>query len=207
MRKYWRCVCLLGFAGAAALFFAHGAGFRGGPYIQSPVTPDARSSLASRIRNSRSFLRSVPVTFEPNVGQADPRVDFIGRGMGLSVLLARDGIDVVGPRLPHNPRASGRIHIGLATDTGAPLLWSGEGRLQAETNFFLGNDPRRWRTHVPHFTRAVAANALSGVDLVAYGNEEGIEYDLRLARGVDADKVRLRISGADACGSMPRATC
>lgn len=138
------------------------------------------------------------MTFEPNVGQADPRVDFIGRGMGLSVLLARDGIDVIGPRVAHNPRASGRIHIGLATVTGAPLSWSGEGRLQAETNFFLGNDPRRWRTHVPHFTRAVAANALSGVDLVAYGNEEGIEYDLRLAPGVDADKVRLRISGADA---------
>jgi hypothetical protein len=90
------------------------------------------------------------------------------------------------------------MHIGLATDGGAALSWSGEGRLQAETNYFLGNDPRRWRTHVPHFTRAVAANALPGMHFVAYGNEEGIEYDIRLAPGVDADKVRLRISGADA---------
>jgi hypothetical protein len=118
--------------------------------------------------------------------------------MGLSVLLTRDGIDVIGPRVAHNPRASKRMHIGLATDTGVSLSWSGEGRLQAETNYFLGNDPRRWRTHVPHFTRAVGANALPGVDLVAYGNEEGIEYDIRLAPGVDADKVRLQISGVDA---------
>jgi Abnormal spindle-like microcephaly-assoc'd, ASPM-SPD-2-Hydin/Beta-propeller repeat len=198
MRRYWCCVCLLGFTGAAVLVFVHGAGLRGGPYIQSPVTPGARSSLTSRIRNSRSFSRSVPVTFEANVGQADARVDFIGRGIGLSVLLTRDGIDVIGPRVAHNPRPSERTHIGLATDTGAAFSWSGEGRLQAETNYFLGNDPRRWRTHVPHFTRAVAANALPGVDLVAYGNEEGIEYDIRLAPGVDADKVGLQISGADA---------
>src|SRR5579863_133758 len=198
MRRYWCCVCLLGFAGAAVLVFAHGAGFRGSPYTQSPGTPGARSSITSRIRNSRGFLRSVPLTFEPNVGQADARVAFIGRGMGLSVLLTRDGIDVIGPCVAHNPRASERTHIGLATDTGAALSWSGEGRLQAETNYFLGNDSRGWRTHVPHFTHAIAANALPGVDLVAYGNEEGIEYDIRLAPGVDANKVRLQISGADA---------
>jgi len=198
MRRYWCCVSVFGFAGAALLFFAHRAGFRGGPYIQSPVTPSARSSLTSRIRNRRSFSRSVPVTFEPNVGQADPRVVFIGRGKGLSVLLMRDGIDVIGPRVAHDSRASEPMHIGLATEGGAVLSWSGDERLQAETNYFLGNDPRRWRTHVPHFTRAVAANALPGVDLAAYGNEEGIEYDVRLAPGANADKVRLRISGADA---------
>ena len=77
------------------------------------------------------------------------------------------------------------------------LQWNGEGRLVAETNYFLGNDPAKWRTHVAHFSRAVAKGVLPGVDVVAYGNERALEYDLRVAPGVDARSLRLRISGAD----------
>jgi hypothetical protein len=33
--------------------------------------------------------------------------------------------------------------------------------------------------------------------VIAYGNSEDLEYDLRLAPGSDATDVRLRVSGAD----------
>ena len=77
------------------------------------------------------------------------------------------------------------------------LQWHGDGRLAAETNYFLGNDPAKWRTHVQHFSRVVARGVLPGVDVVAYGNERALEYDLRVAPGVDARGLRLQISGAD----------
>ncbi|HEX2776144.1 MAG TPA: choice-of-anchor D domain-containing protein [Candidatus Acidoferrales bacterium] len=77
------------------------------------------------------------------------------------------------------------------------MRWRGEGKLAGETNYFLGNDPGKWRTHVPHFSRAVATGVLPGVDVVAYGNERALEYDLRVAPGVEAGSLRLRISGAD----------
>lgn len=77
------------------------------------------------------------------------------------------------------------------------LQWRGDGRLAAETNYFLGNDPAKWRTHLQHFSRAVARGVLPGVDIVAYGNERALEYDLRVAPGVDARSLRLQISGAD----------
>jgi hypothetical protein len=31
--------------------------------------------------------------------------------------------------------------------------WKGVGKLLAESNYFLGNAPRKWRTHVPRFAR------------------------------------------------------
>src|SRR5271170_7982316 len=37
---------------------------------------------------------SIPVTFEPNVGQAGDGVQFLGRGKGLTVALMRDEIAV-----------------------------------------------------------------------------------------------------------------
>jgi hypothetical protein len=77
------------------------------------------------------------------------------------------------------------------------LQWHGDGRLAAETNYFLGNDPAKWRTHVQHFSRVIARAVLPGVDVVAYGNERALEYDLRVAPGVDARSLRLQISGAD----------
>ena len=45
---------------------------------------------------------SLPVAFEPNMGQADLSIQLIGRGRGLSVYLTRRGIDlqVPSPSLP-----------------------------------------------------------------------------------------------------------
>jgi len=52
--------------------------------------------------------------------------------------------------------------------------------LGGESNYFLGSDPAKWRTHVKHFAAAEVKNVLPGVDIVAYGNAEGVEYDLRV---------------------------
>ena len=83
-----------------------------------------------------------------------------------------------------------------SADAGS-LRWRGEGKLMAETNYFMGSDPTKWRTHVPLFSRVVAEGALPGVDVVAYGNERALEYDLRVVPGVDAQKLCMQISGAD----------
>jgi hypothetical protein len=83
-----------------------------------------------------------------------------------------------------------------SADAGS-LRWRGDGKLTGETNYFMGNGPAKWRTHVAHFSRAVAKGVLPGVDVVAYGNWRALEYDLRVAPGVDARSLRLRISGAD----------
>jgi hypothetical protein len=81
--------------------------------------------------------------------------------------------------------------------TAGKFEWRGAEILPGESNYFLGKDPAKWRTHVPHFARAAAASVLPGVDVTVYGNEEGLEYDLRLAPGADARNLRLEVSGAD----------
>jgi hypothetical protein len=54
---------------------------------------------------------------------------------------------------------------------------------------------------VKHLAAAEAHNVLPGVDIVAYGNAEGVEYDLRIAPGVNADDLRLAIAGSSAAAA------
>jgi hypothetical protein len=49
---------------------------------------------------------------------------------------------------------------------------------------------------VPHYSEADADGVLPGVGVTIYGNDQGVEYDLRLAAGVDAAGLRLKFSGA-----------
>jgi hypothetical protein len=77
------------------------------------------------------------------------------------------------------------------------VQWRGSERLAGETNYFLGNDPAQWRTHVAQFGKTVARSVVPGVDVVAYGSEEQLEYDLRAAPGTSAADLRLAITGAE----------
>jgi hypothetical protein len=206
------------------------------------------------------------MVLEANEGQADPRISFIARGNGASILLTQSGIEVViltkgktqtsriveirfenqnpkprsrrksrsssasgthpnrrarkGSGRPRNRRSHAAgdqapvqkqvPHQNAPRIPSAPrennppgneaqnLQWHGIEKLPSETNYFIGDDRTKWRTHVPHFSRAMAKGVLPGMDVVAYGNQRSLEYDMRLSRQTDPRKLRLHISGADA---------
>ena len=43
----------------------------------------------------------------------------------------------------------------------------------AKANYFLGNDPKKWRTNVPTYARVKYKDVYQGVDLVYYGSQSG----------------------------------
>lgn len=170
-----------------------------GPVGRSPAkrrTASASSpTAASSVSRSAGF--SLPFAFEPNVGQSDSPAAFIGRGRGLTVFLGRREIALQIPSATRANRSAAPRVISLRPAGAADFSWRAAGKLPGETNYLIGNDRRRWRTHVPHFAQ-VSAVARPGVGVVLYGNDDGIEYDLRVSPGADLSSLRFRISGADA---------
>ncbi len=85
------------------------------------------------------------MTFEPNVGQADPGAAFVGRGKGMTVLLMRDRISVragnrgaLGIRFQTREE---RTETAVARDANSRgAAWRGEDKLTSESNYFIGND-------------------------------------------------------------------
>jgi hypothetical protein len=82
------------------------------------------------------------------------------------------------------------------TETDSKALNRLKGAQLRKIGYLLGNDPRMWRTHVPHFARTEAASVARGFNVAVYGTDEGVEYGLRIAPGTDISKLRFALEGA-----------
>jgi hypothetical protein len=73
----------------------------------------------------------------------------------------------------------------------------GLDELPGRSNYFIGNDPKKWRTNVPSYARVKYEGVYPGVDLVYYGNQRQLEYDFVVAPGADPNQIKLSFAGAD----------
>jgi hypothetical protein len=53
----------------------------------------------------------------------------------------------------------------------------GEGLIEYKCNYFLGNDPTKWRTDVPNYSAIVYEDIYPGIDLKYYGQDGKMKYD------------------------------
>src|SRR5208282_2968738 len=70
----------------------------------------------------------------------------------------------------------------------------GSDELPGKANYFIGNDPKRWRTNVATYAKVRYHDVYPGVDLVYYGNQGGrLEYDFIVAPGADPRAIILDV--------------
>ncbi len=60
----------------------------------------------------------------------------------------------------------------------------------------MANDRAKWRTEVANYAKVRYRGIYRGVDLVFYGNQEKLEYDLIVKPGADPNVIRLAFDGA-----------
>ncbi|MGH9430134.1 MAG: SBBP repeat-containing protein [Terriglobia bacterium] len=223
---------------------------------RSRVAPDptSRSRLVTAYGN-------LPLSFEANKGQTDPRVKFLSRGSGYTLFLTsneavltlrtavapldtpRAGIarhrvaDAAAfPRSPflqppfgglsgapgrlewpqgrsmdllrstparHQPLDAGHSAL-VARDSTSGLQMKlvgaspaaqviGLDELPGKSNYFIGNNPKKWRTDVPNYAKVEYKSIYPGIDLVYYGNHRQLEYDFVVAPGANASAIRLDV--------------
>ncbi|MGA7927140.1 MAG: SBBP repeat-containing protein, partial [Candidatus Sulfotelmatobacter sp.] len=167
----------------------------------SPIPTSFGSSLQSKpplhsSPDARAILGQLPLIFEPNQGQADPRVKFLARGAGYSLFL-----DATGAMLAVQTARSSAGHseqfVGMKLVGANPAAaTTGTDALPGKSNYILGNDPRQWHTGIPQFAGARYQSVYSGIDLVFYGNQGRLEYDFRVAPGADPSQAELQFDGA-----------
>src|SRR3989449_4869999 len=156
----------------------------------------------------------LPLSFEANHGQTDRRVKFLSRGRGYSLFLTSNET-VLSLSKPATPTAQRRMDTVAMRQEGAENKAitttvlrmrlvdanpaadiSGLEELPGKSNYFIGNDPKKWRTSVPNYARVKYRDIYPGVDLVYYGNQREIEYDFLVAPGGDPKAIRLGMEGA-----------
>jgi regulation of enolase protein 1 (concanavalin A-like superfamily) len=74
---------------------------------------------------------------------------------------------------------------------------SGVGELRGRSNYFIGNDPKNWKTNVPHFSAVQYADIYRGIHMLYYGNQKQLEYDFIVSAGADPNQITIRFDGID----------
>jgi hypothetical protein len=164
----------------------------------------------------------IPLSFEANAGQADARVKFLSRGPGYTVFLTNDETvltlstakkkpgsgggndalpvaafrDTLGSR-PTAPRKTAVVRMRLVGANKDAQI-AGLEQQPGTTNYFLGNDPRDWRTNVANYGKVRYSSVYPGIDVVYYGNQRQLEYDFVVAPGSDPAAIKLGFSGTPA---------
>jgi hypothetical protein len=141
-------------------------------------TPDKET--ASRVRAASARL---PLRFEPTPGRGVADSEFIARGAGYSLAVAKGEarLDKLTMRL-----------VG-ASGTAAGR---GRGLLPGITNYLIGNDPRRWRKSVRSYAEVEYRGVYAGVDVIYYGNQQELEFDFIVAPGASYRAIALSFEGS-----------
>lgn len=153
----------------------------------------ANGALASSPEVTAQYA-GLPMRFEPNVGQSDPRVRFLARGNGYTLFLTgTESVMVLAKPAPDGPADVVRMRYAGAN---AQPRVEGVQPLPGITNYFLGNDPARWRTNIVSFAQVRYHEIYAGIDLVYYGSGRDIEYDFIVQPSADPSAIRLSYDGA-----------
>ncbi len=152
---------------------------------ERPLNQPARANV------SRDYGK-LPLAFEPNVGQTDARVRFLARGGGMTTFFTDTETVMVLSR----SREQAVVRMKLA-GAGQPRRAIGLEKLPGVSNYFLGNDPAKWRTDVPHYARIQYEGVYPGIDLVWYGNQRRLEYDFVVAPGADPKQIQVAYEGVE----------
>jgi hypothetical protein len=140
---------------------------------------------------ARDAYAKLPLSFEENKGQTDSQVKYLTRGPGF--ILYVTGKEMV---LASQDASRGVLRLKLEGANPHARVEPLD-KLPGITNYFIGNDPAQWRTHIANYGKVAMRGVYPGIDLVVYGNQRQLEYDLVLAPGADPTRIRVKFEGAE----------
>ncbi|QQR74581.1 MAG: hypothetical protein IPJ17_03040 [Holophagales bacterium] len=152
------------------------------------LSPPAGAAPATSARHLE-----LPLAFERNLGQSAPEVDFLARGPGYTLFLA--GGEAVFAFQGAGDR--GTCALTMRFEGAQPFAPAfGEQLLAGKSRYIHLDGSPRTSGEADHFGRVRYTDLLDGVDLLFYGREGQLEYDLELAPGQSATPPVLELDGA-----------
>ena len=119
---------------------------------------------------------------------------------GLTALLHQHSHDGEHANHPHGLMEPGDALVLKMNWEGANSVNSSiQGRAPAGHyhNYIRGNDPNKWFSYVPVYTKLVYEELYSGVDVSYYGEGDALKYDILLHPGAKVQQVAMRYQGQE----------
>ncbi len=156
---------------------------------------------------------NLPLSFEPNRGQARGTTEFFARGEQCAIALNARQASLLLHSSPkgaeeHLSRQHSRLSRGVgdsaetasvsftlvgAKDVGRSVLLN---EIPGKSNYFAGKDPSKWITNIPHYSRIQYKDVYPGIDLVYHGNQQQLESDFIVSPGANPKTIRVAVNGS-----------
>jgi len=141
-------------------------------------------------------LGKIPLWFEP-AGNSAAGPAFVARTKGYSISVAQGTVAFRMQGAKAGGANAATVELTFE-NANASAAVQGEEKQVGISSYFVGRDPKLWRTAVPHFGKLRVAQLYPGTDMVFYGDGQQLEYDVVLRPGADARKVVFDVKGARA---------
>ncbi len=149
---------------------------------------------------------SLPLTFIPNRGQVEAPALFYARTSAYTLWLTESALTFESrqtarpPAPPLSVREATRLEfVGAAPH---PVVIA-QDPSPGVANFFLGNDPARWKTGLTTSRAVLYQELYKNIDLKVYGSNRTVEYDWIVRPGGNVRDIRFRIA-SDARPSLDK---
>ncbi len=169
----------------------------------------AATSPAATQQRALAAYSNLPLAFEPNQGQTDPQVKYMARGNGYTLFLTNQ--EAVISLLAPSKRAVRGVPQKVAQVTPAPdsvvrmqivganaqAHVTGSDVQQGVSNYFIGDDPHKWSTNVPHFAQVTYEGVYPGINLAFAGNHQALDFHFAVSANANPALIHLHFNGAD----------
>ena len=180
-------------------------------YSQSGIPPEQEKHILDSLTN-------LSQTFIPNAGQVATPAHFYTRGAGYGFYFTPEAVNMAFIEHPAKQTKFDRHHRRFHPDDAQPeteqvrqgmalsLQFIGSNpfaKIQARkeepgtVNFFIGNDPAKWRTNLHSYAELVYSELWPGIDMVFRNTGGVLKYEFISQPGASLNNIRLTYDGAD----------
>ena len=172
-------------------------------FSSSAASQTATVAPASRVRMQAGYA-ALPLAFEQNQGQTDAQVKYLTRGNGYTLFLtATDAVFSLHSPLALRKKSADQVRknstavvrMQLANGNSRATV-AASGLLPGKSNYYLGNDPSKWRTDVSRYARVSYQDVYPGVNLAYHGAQRQLEFDFVVAPGANPAPIGFHFTGA-----------
>jgi hypothetical protein len=151
-----------------------------------------------------------PWQFIENRGQTDPSVKFYAKKGSTTVYLTDTAIvsdfiflrqmtkknkEIASSEEEAKTHQRQVVKMALKNSNPQPVI-TGKDKQETIYNYFIGNDPSKWRSEVPSYNEVYYKDVYAGIDLRFYtAGNGGLEYDFIVHPGADPTTIAMSVEG------------
>lgn len=199
-------------------------GLRSSKHTKTNAAAVGSQDRAVLKERTRSNYAALPISFEPNQGQAAPGIQYVGRGKGYELSLKRTSATME----IHRGKLDGEVirmiqdrRLGAAgtmrmlkqrrqtesndfavvqmkmVDANPETQLVASGQEPGKVNYLVGKDRAHWHSNIPLFGRVKYKQIYKGVDLAFHGAGGHFEFDYFVSPNADPAQIALKFEGAN----------